>query len=109
MEHIVHKLYGNQKLILAGCFDGYAQNQAWEVSVNDQQPIPSLNSSAEEADTQIWLHVVQSISVRKVVCSPDTDVYNIGLLLVQSMSQDIYVQLSALTSPDEKFLHMSSF
>ena len=28
MEHIAHKLYGNQKLILAGCFDGHAENQA---------------------------------------------------------------------------------
>lgn len=29
MEHTPPKLYGNQKLILAGCFDGHAENQAW--------------------------------------------------------------------------------
>ena len=102
-------MHGNQKLILAGCFDGHAENQAWEVSAHDQQPIPRLNSSAEEADTRIWLHVFQSFGGRKLVCSPDTDVYHIGLPLIQSVSQDIYVQLSALTSPDEKLLHINSF
>ena len=68
MEYIAHKLYGNQKLILDGCSDGYAENQAWEVSINDKQPIPHLNSSAEETVTRIWLHVFQSFGGRKVVC-----------------------------------------
>ena len=44
------------------------------------------------------------VSVEENLCSPDTDVYNIGLPLLQSVSQDIYVQLSALTSPNEKLL-----
>ena len=65
--YIPPKLHGNQKLVLAGCFDGHAENQAWEVSANDQQPIPRLNSSAKEADTRIWLHVFQSFGGRKFV------------------------------------------
>ena len=71
MRHAPSSLHGNRKVILAGCFDGHAESQAWEVSASDQQPNPLLNSSAEEADTRVWLHFFQSSGRRKLVCSPD--------------------------------------
>ena len=41
-----------------------------------------LTCNAEESDTRIWLHVVNSIGMKKLVLSPDTDVYHIGLPLL---------------------------
>ena len=73
------KLRGQQKVILAGCFAGVEQDQAWEVGVGGAQPVPSLSCEAEEADTRVWLHVLRSPGTKKLVCSPDTDVYHIGL------------------------------
>jgi len=70
------------------------------------QPNPLLNCSAEEADTRIWLHVRQSCGTRKLVCSPDTDVFHICLPIV-STQHDVYVQISTLTTPDARFLHLN--
>ena len=49
MQHAPDILCGNQKVVLAGCFTGDAQDQAWELSANNAQPNPLLNGSAEEA------------------------------------------------------------
>ena len=40
---------------------------------------PQLLCNAEESDTRVWLHVVQSAGDKKLLFSPDTDVYHIGL------------------------------
>ena len=40
---------------------------------------PCYHSNAEEADTRIWLHVKHSAGNRKLIFSPDNDVYHIGL------------------------------
>jgi len=44
---------------------------------------PLLTCDAEESDTRVWLHVVHSAGTRKLLFSPDTDVYHIGLFLVK--------------------------
>ncbi len=105
-NHIPGKLRSSQKLVLAGCYEGHAEDQAWEVTTSDCQPNPVLSSSAEEADTRVWLHVLHSAGMRKLVYSPDTDVYHIGLPVVCSTGHDVYVQLSTLTSPDVRLLHL---
>ena len=46
MQHAPSILLISQKVVLAGCFMGDAQDQAWEISANDMQPNPLLNSSA---------------------------------------------------------------
>ncbi len=51
MKHVPPSLHANQKVTLAGCFEGNAEDQAWEISAIDHQPNPVLSSSAEEADT----------------------------------------------------------
>ena len=106
MQHAPHILRGSQKVVLAGCFTGDAEDQAWEVSANDVQPNPLLNCSAEEADTRVWFHVRQSCGTRKIVCSPDTDVFHIGLPLIGTQL-DVYVQISTFTSPDTRLLHLN--
>ena len=77
-EHITEstcRLRDQQKVVLAGCFDGVEEDQAWEVGI---QPVPDFHYEAEEADTRVWLHVLRSPGTRKLLCSPDTDVYHIG-------------------------------
>lgn len=39
MQHVPGILRGSQKVVLAGCFIGHAQDQAWEISASDMQPI----------------------------------------------------------------------
>ena len=39
--------------------------------------------------------------------SPDTDVYHIGLPLLNSYVHDVYVQLSPMTSPELRLLHLN--
>ena len=55
---------------------------------------PHYNSNAEEADIRVWRHAVQSRSDRVLIYSPDTDVYNIGLGLLQDTTKQFIVQLN---------------
>ena len=82
----------HQKVILAGCFNRVEEDQSWEVSTGGAQPVPTLSCEAEEADTRVWLHVLRSPGTRKLVCSPDTDVYHIGLPLICNQSLYVFVQ-----------------
>ena len=53
-----------------------------------------LTSNAEETDLRIWLHCVHSSGTRKMLYSPDTDVYNIGLPIMQEHpSLEVYIEL----------------
>ena len=90
-------------MILAGCFPGDAEDQAWAVSTTETQPLSTLNCGAEEADTCVWLHVLHSQYSRALVCSPDTDVYHIGFPLLLS-ENDVIVQLNAYTSIEHQYL-----
>ena len=65
--------------------------QAWEVSTGGTQPVPTLSCDAEEADTRVWLYVLRSPGTLKLVCSPETDVYHIGLPLISNEPLDIFV------------------
>ena len=68
-----------------------------------------LNSNSEEADTRVWLHTFRSPGSKKLLYSPDTDVYHIGLVLLGRYPQsDVFIQLSAISSPEKKLLHLNS-
>ncbi len=58
------------------------------------QPIVDerLTSNAGESDTRIWLHVLHSAGTRKLVLSPDTDVYHITIIAETQL--DFVVRLS---------------
>ncbi len=98
-------LRGQQKVVLAGCFHGDAENEAWAVTTTSKESIINLKSDAEEADTRVWLHALRSRGTRKLVCSPDTDVFHIGLPLIDS-SVHVIVQLNTYTSLEYKYLDM---
>ena len=76
---------------------------------NDSPKIDSrLTCNAEESDTRIWLHVVQSTGQRKLVISPDTDVYHIGLAFVAGTNINVIVQLSSIASLELRLLDMQA-
>ena len=58
---------------------------------------------------RVWIHCKYSIGSKKLVFSPDTDTYHVGMGLLEDarMSDyEIYVKLSRLGEA-EKFLHLS--
>ena len=63
-------LYGNQ------LFTTNISNTAYSVSSNRiVTPEPTLRSNADEGDLRVWLHCVNTRGQRKLIFSPDTDVY----------------------------------
>ena len=67
-----------------------------------------LTCNAKESDTRIWLHVIHSQGQRKLVLSPDTDVYNIRLPLLAGTSLEVMIKLSPFTSLEQRFLDMQA-
>ena len=75
----------NQAIVLAGCFSGEGEDNAWVILPGDTsipEPSPQYRSTAEEADNCIWRHATQCSGNKVLIYSPDTDVYNIGLALL---------------------------
>ena len=78
-------LRGGQVFVIAGCFSGDSQDDAWIITGDETLPQSTsrYRSNAQEADMRIWRHAVQSQHEHVLVCSADTDVYNIGLVMAQ--------------------------
>ena len=51
------------------------------ITTSDVRECPQLLCTAKESDTRVWLHVVHSAGNKKLLFSPDTEVYHIGHLL----------------------------
>ena len=65
--------------------------------------LPAKNfTNALEADNRIWLHATQVSASRILICSPDTDVYNIGL--TAPVDKDYVIELNAHHAIDKKYL-----
>ena len=87
----------HQKLVVGGASDTLERDQAWSITENALEHIETCyRSNAEEADTRVWLHATHSAGRRKLIFSPDTDVYHIGLTCAELASTNTIVQLSAL-------------
>ncbi len=72
-------------------------------------PRPYLRSNADEGDLRVWLHCMHSIGTRKLIYSPDTDVYHIGMTQMSCMPDtDVIVQLSKPSDKESKFVHMNN-
>ena len=97
-------LHGDQRVVTAGCYDG---GKAMTISASGVEECPSLECDAEESDTRVWLHVLRSSGNKKLLYSPDTDVYHIGLTLIEPSVHDVYVQLSNISSPELRLLHFN--
>ena len=71
------------------------------------QPDPVYSCDAEETDTRLCLHVRKSNAHQIVICSPDTDVYHIGIPLQCIQEKQVIVQISAIISQERQFLHLN--
>ena len=74
-----------QRLVISGCLSEENENYAWILSSNELLPEQTAvyHTNAEEADNRIWRHAIQSWATKRLIYSPDTDTYNIGLGLLQ--------------------------
>ena len=98
-------LLGEQKLVVSGCYEG---GKAMGITTSGVHECCELLSDAEESDTRVWMHVFHSAGMKKLLFSPDTDVYHIGLSLDIPAGCDIYVQLSSMSSPELRLLHFNN-
>ena len=82
------------------------------MSGGNSLPLPDLNylSNAEEADMRIWRHATQTSAQHILVYSPDTDVYNIGVPIIQErrLSTQCIIQLNGPHSQVLKYLHINN-
>ena len=104
-------LSGCQALITAGGFAAQRRSQCWSVTnTGNPQPLPIFRSEAEETDSRIWLHCLKSAGSRKLLYSPDTDIYHIGLPIVQEKlpHSEIYVQLKGRKKDSHRYLCVNS-
>ena len=100
-------LQEDQKVIIGGACEAAEHDHAWSATQSAIEHLePSYFSNAEEADTRVWLHTKHSVGERKLIYSPDTDVYHIGLTYVNVTSHDVIIQLSAV-GRELKLLHLN--
>ena len=86
------------------------KNKALFVTSSTTQPQSddSLYCNAEESDTRIWLHVMNSAGNKKLVLSPDTDVYHVGLPIVAGTELECTVRLNVFNSTEQRFLDLQA-
>ena len=82
---------------------GTGQNSLEHVSYGIPQVVPQYECNVQEADT----HAVQCSSERILIYSPDTDVYNIGLSLLQETPKQYIVQLNLRYSAELRYIHLN--
>lgn len=109
MERMKKKLGPQQKFVTAGGFEGVDRGKAKFVNYNTSPECDhTLSCNAEESDTRIWLHVVNSVGTKKLVLSPDTDIYHIGLPIIAGTTLDVVVRLSPFSSLEHRLLDMQA-
>ena len=81
-------LKNHQHLLIAGCFTG--EDLAWLIYTNEITAGRPLHYCSN-ADNRMWRHATQSPTSDVLIYSPDTDVYNIGLHLVNQTSKNYYI------------------
>ena len=109
LEKMKLKVHQQQKYFTAGGLEGPYKNHSLFVSFNQNpKSDPCLRCNAEESDTRIWLHNVNSCGNRKLILSPDTDVYHIGLPVIAQTNLNVIVQLSSFSSIELRLLDLQA-
>jgi hypothetical protein len=108
---IPSNLTDSQIFFTAGAFLGAHQGKCLCVRKGGApQELSYLQSNAEETDLRIWLNCVHSSGTRKMLYSPDTDVYNIGLPFIQEHSSlEVYVELKGRRNDSHRYLNLNRF
>ena len=86
------------------------QEIAYSINCEKEKlPRPCYYSNADESDTRVWLHCIHAVGPRKLIYSPDTDVYQIGLTMQPILRQShVLVQQSKSTTNSPKFIDMTA-
>jgi hypothetical protein len=100
-------LRDNQRLVLAGCFSGTQEDDAWSIRGGETLPETDVRfkSNAQEADMRVWRHATQTEHRHILVYSPDTDVFNIGM--VMSKPEHHYVVQTNLPQGTPKYVDIT--
>lgn len=102
-------LHPDQRLYVAGAFEGEISDTAWFVTdANDPQPDPLFLNNSGETDTRLWLHFKKTRHDYVLVMSPDTDVYIIGLALRSTHDKNVMVQVSKYNARELRYLSLSA-
>ena len=98
--------------MLAGCFSGDGENEAIEI-IGGESPVMNCleqyRTNSEEADSRIWRHATQSTARKMLICSPDTDIYNIGLNYISSTSKHYIIKINAYSAIETSFIDLPNF
>lgn len=99
-----------QAFFCSGGFRGDLRDKCISVTGNSKQVMEAMQSNTEETDLRIWLHCKHAWGTRKLIYSPDTDVYHIGLPLVSQWGvvNDVYIQQRPSLHENSRFLSMSA-
>jgi len=110
MQHGRFLLKNNQSLVIAGCFTGREEDNAWIVNPSDItiNVLAQFCSNAEEADHRIWRHATQCNANNILIYSLDTDIYNIGLSLANQPTKNYVIQLNVPHSLQTKYLILNN-
>ena len=101
---------GEEHYVIAGGFKNDLKHKAFQVSKDTKCEIGSLFSNHVEADNRIWLHTCWTTYENILIISKDTDLYHIGLPIVQShQNKNVFIQLqlSATYDNDDKYIHVN--
>ena len=106
MLHLITRhINSNQEFV-----SNIAQSAYVTTSDSTKVPRPILWSNADEADLHVWLHCMHSQGYCKLICSPDTDVYHIGLTVISRIpNTQVIVQLSKDYSEGARLLCLTHF
>ena len=91
--HTKQYLKENQTFVVAGTADNNSQ-EAIVITHTTSYVSTELTCNAEETDTRIWLHILNSTIQPVLILSPDTDTYHIGLALLPPV-KEVIIQLSS--------------
>jgi DNA-directed RNA polymerase subunit M/transcription elongation factor TFIIS len=100
-------LQQNQEFLTSGAFTDEKRNKCLSVKNGAYSVVPHLESNSEETDLRVWLHCKHAYGSKILIYSPDTDIYHIGLPLVDSLC-DVYIQQRANTHEHARYLSLSN-
>ena len=84
LQTVQTSLQEGQQFFTSGGFYGTLFNKCMLTTNSSTEIIESLQSNSEETDLRIWLHCKYAYGTKKLVYSPDTDIYHIGLPLIDN-------------------------
>ena len=88
-------------LVIGGAFEEVNKDKAFVVGGNLRHEATQYFCNHEEADTRVWFHAYITQCKTVAVYSPDRDVFNVGLPLIQQMpGKYLFVHLRAKYGDD---------